>query len=368
MAVEAALLVAAAAILSVALAAIISRILVVKAVAPDRPNGRSSHDKVASRAGGVAIAAGFFASVAMFWTFDVELGASSGYAALLGCGFAAFAFGGLDDFRPIGARLKLAAQIVIAVAFVALVGAVDVIPLPGIGEVDLRMAAFPLTVFWIVAFMNAYNFMDGVNGIAGVCAIYVLSAIAVAAAAGGGGEIGVPAVLLACAVFGFLPLNLPRGRIFMGDGGSQFIGFMVAAFAVMICNAPGDATSPMFTPVAFMPFLFDVFFTLAHRARRKRNLFEAHNEHVYQLLARLGRPHQSVAAIYLVLTIVSTTVAMLTNALDPRLQFVPALLLIAAFAPMALAVYRRAEAAGLLAVKPPRRAAAAPRAYAAAAE
>lgn len=363
-----AVLIAAAAVFAAALSGVLTRFLVSKAIAPDKPNGRSSHSQVASRAGGVAIAAGFFASVALFWALDFGRGAASGYAALLGCGLAAFGFGALDDFRPIGARVKLAAQIVIAAAFVALFGAVDVVPLPFVGDVDLRLAAFPLTVFWIVAFMNAYNFMDGVNGIAGVCAIYVLSAIAIAAAAAGGGEIGAPAVLLACAIFGFLPLNLPRGRIFMGDGGSQFIGFMIAAFAVMICNAPGAATSAMFTPLAFMPFLFDVFFTLAHRARRGRNLLAAHNEHVYQLLARLGRSHQSVAAIYLGLTIVSTTIAMLTNGLDPRWQFLPALFLIAVFTPMALAVYRRADKAGLLTVAPPTRRVEPARAFPAAAE
>jgi UDP-N-acetylmuramyl pentapeptide phosphotransferase/UDP-N-acetylglucosamine-1-phosphate transferase len=370
MATEAALLIAAAAVFAASLTGVLSRWLVANAVAPDRPNGRSSHRKVASRAGGVAIAAGFFASAALFWALDFARGAAAGYAALLGCGLAAFAFGTFDDFRPIGARLKLAAQIVIAAAFVALFGAVETIPLPFVGAVDLGVAAFPLTAFWIVAFMNAYNFMDGVNGIAGVCAIYVLAAIAVAASAVGGAAIGAPAVLLACAIFGFLPLNLPNGRIFMGDGGSQFIGFMIAAFAVMLCNTPGGA-SPMFTPLAFMPFLFDVFFTLAHRLRRKRNLLEAHNEHVYQLLARLGRPHQSVAAIYLLATIVSTTVAMLANSLDPRWQFLPALLLIAALTPMALAVYRRADKAGLLPaeIKPkPRPAPEATRAFPAAAE
>lgn len=372
MSMAAAVLIAAAAVLSAALSHAIALFIVKKAIAPDRPNGRSSHHAMTPRAGGGAIVTGFMGSIALVWAFNRSFGGSSAeYGPLVGCGLAAFLFGAVDDFRPIGARLKLAAQIVIAVAFVSLVGAVTAIPLPFVGDVALGVAAFPLTVFWIVAFMNAFNFMDGVNGIAGSCAIFVLSAIAVAASAGVGGPSGAPAILLACAIFGFLPLNLPSGRIFMGDGGSQFIGFMVAALAVLITTAPAGAASPMFTPLAFMPFLFDVFFTLAHRIRRKRNVLEAHNEHVYQLLVRLGRSHQSVAAIYLTLTVVSTSIAIMTNAIDPRLQFLSVLLLIGGFLPPALVVYKRADAAGFLSAKSTKRpasAAAAPRSLPAAAE
>jgi hypothetical protein len=105
----------------------------------------------------------------------------------------------------------------------------------------------------------------------------------------------------------------------------------------------------MFTPLAFMPFLFDVFFTLAHRNRRGQNLFKAHNEHIYQLLVRLGRTHESVTAIYLTLTVISTSAAILTNVVDARWQFAAVLILIALFLPPAFVVYQRAEKAGMLA-------------------
>ncbi|MFZ5617372.1 MAG: glycosyltransferase family 4 protein [Pseudomonadota bacterium] len=341
-------MIASAALISVALSHAIARFVTKRALLPDRPNGRSSHKRQTPRSGGIAIFGGFLAAMILYAAFFAAGDLSSRYAPLIGCALAAFAFGAVDDLRPLGARLKLAAQIAIAVAFVVIYGPVETVPAPFVGDVALGAAAFPLTVFWIVAFMNAFNFMDGINGIAGACAVFVLSALAVAA--GGGDALWAPpAVFLACAIFGYLPLNFPSGRLFMGDGGSQFVGFMIAALAALAAQEAGGLVSPLFTPIAFMPFLFDVSFTLAHRIRRKRNIFEAHKEHLYQLIVRLGRSHQSVTTLYLTLTVISTTVAILVNTAPARLQFIGAAALIALFTPLAVLIYRRAAAAGLFA-------------------
>ncbi len=342
-------MIVSAALISGALAHAIARFVAKRKIFPDRPNGRSSHTKPTSRSGGASIFGGFFAAMLLYTAFFALNDIQNLYGPLIGCALAAFAFGAADDIRPLGARFKLAAQIVIAIGFVAVFGAVERLPAPVVGEISLGMAAFPLTVFWIVAFMNAFNFMDGINGIAGAAAVFVLSAIAVAAAGGEGGVWAPPAVFLACAIFGFLPLNFPGGRLFMGDGGSQFVGFIIAALAVLIAKDSGGPVTPLFTPIAFMPFLFDVFFTLTHRIRRKRNIFEAHKEHLYQLMVRMGRSHQSVTTLYLTLIVLSTAVAIATNAVDPRLQYLAVALLLALFAPLAAIIYARAAAAGLFA-------------------
>jgi UDP-N-acetylmuramyl pentapeptide phosphotransferase/UDP-N-acetylglucosamine-1-phosphate transferase len=340
-----ALILVSAFVLALALSHAIARYASRNGLAPDHPNGRSSHARPTSRAGGFAIFAGFAVGFALVTAFNAGSGGLLLYAPLAAGAVAAFSFGAVDDMRPLGARAKLAAQILIAIGFVAFAGPVESIPFPFVGDVDLGMAAYPLTAFWIVAFMNAFNFMDGVNGIAGACAIFVLSAISVAAA----GPWAAPAALLACALFGFLPLNLPHGKVFMGDGGSQFIGFMIAALAVLAARS--GEVSPAFAPLAFLPFLFDVAFTLAHRVSRGKNIFEAHNEHVYQLLVRLGRSHQGVTMIYLTLIAVSTTAAVLTNASAPGLQLAVAAGLCVIFLAQALGVYRRAAAAGLISQK-----------------
>lgn len=348
MSMAAAVMIVSAALIAGAFSHAIARYVAWRKIFPDRPNGRSNHKRPTPRAGGFAIFGGFFAAMVLYAAFFAQNDVPNLYAPLIGFALAAFAFGAADDARPLGARIKLAAQILIAIGFVAVFGAVERVPAPFVGDIDLGLAAAPLTVFWIVAFMNAFNFMDGINGIASACALFVLSAIAVAAAGGGGAMWAPPAVFLACALFGYLPLNFPGGRLFMGDGGSQSIGFLIAAFAVLTASGSGGPVTPLFTPVAFMPFLFDVTFTLVHRFRRKRNLFEAHKEHLYQLLVRMGRSHEQVTTLYLTLTVVSTTVAIVANAMNPRLQFIAVALLIGLFAPLAFAIYKRASAAGLL--------------------
>ena len=109
-----------------------------------------------------------------------------------------------------------------------------------------------------------------------------------------------------------------------------------------------------FAPLAFLPFIFDVAFTLAHRARRGRYVLAAHNEHLYQLLVRMGGSHQSVTALYLFLTVISTTLAIVVNAFGTNAQFFSALVLAAFFSAGAIVIYRRAKAAGLLAGEPER--------------
>jgi len=343
----AALVLISTAVAAGALAFAMSLFIVRRGLLPDRPNGRSSHDRPTPRAGGYAIFAGYAVGLLLYMALIARSGAGGSYAPALGFAFAAFAFGAADDARPLGARVKLLAQAAIATAFVWFYGPLEQFPAPIAGSIDLGAAGYPLTIFWIVAFMNAYNFMDGVDGIAGACAIFVLAALAVAAS-GGEAFWAAPAIILSAAVFGFLPLNIAGGRIFMGDSGSQFVGFEIASFAVVMSGETGSTLSPLFTPLAFLPFLVDVAFTLAHRLRRGRNVLKAHNEHVYQLLVRMGRSHPAVAAIYLALVAMSTAVAILVNGMGPAAQYAAVLALAAIFAALALAVFNRARAAGLL--------------------
>lgn len=335
-----------AAVLAAGLAYFIARVVVSASLLPDRPNARSSHRVATPRAGGFAIFGGFAAAMILLIAIKCDSAQSADYAKALALGFGAFAFGAIDDLRLLDTRLKLFFQVALALGFIAIFGPVAKIPAPFVGEIGFGVAAVPLTALWIVAFMNAFNFMDGINGIAGACALFALSAIAVAAA--GGGVWAAPAIVLAAALFGYLPLNFAKGRLFMGDCGSQFIGFMIAALAVLAGNGVEAPVSRMFAPIAFLPFIVDVAFTLAHRLKRGRNVLQAHNEHIYQLLVRLGRSHQSVATLYLTLTVFSSSIAIFVNARPAGVQYAAATVLAFGFAAFSLAVYRRAERAGLL--------------------
>ena len=351
MTMAAAILIASAALVAAIFSYGAARLAVSRNLFPDRPNGRSSHKASTPRAGGVAIFSGFAIAMMLMIALLSATGEGSRYAAALALGFGAFAVGAVDDLRSLGARLKLCFQILLALGFIAMFGPVTSIPAPIIGELDLGPAAIPLTMLWIVGFMNAFNFMDGINGIAGACALFVLSALAFVGAAGEG-VWSAPAIFLAAALLGYLPLNFISGRLFMGDCGSQFVGFMIAALAIL---AGGDGVaapvSRMFTPIAFLPFIVDVAFTLAHRLRRGRNILEAHNEHIYQLLVRMGRTHQAVATLYLTAVVFSTAVAIFINGRAADVQYAAAVALILLLTLLATMAFRRARAAGLLTLK-----------------
>lgn len=336
------LLIAGAALLAALLTFLSGRFFARRSWLADLPGVRSSHLAPTPRTGGAAIMTGFLAAA---------LALAAGAPALLTFAalcLGAFALGLVDDARPMPAALKLIGQGVIGSAFVFLFGPVESVPLPFVGDLDLGPAAPALTVFWIVAFMNAFNFMDGANGIAATAAIFALSALGVAAAGAGAEPWASFSVIAAAALFGFLPLNFPQARLFMGDGGSQSIGFIIAALAALL--AAGEApVSALFMPTVFMPFLFDVAFTLAHRAARKRNIAQAHNEHLYQLLIRLGATHATVTTVYLGLIAFSTVAAIFAGSLPPSWQFAAPICLFAIFLAPAFAVFRKASAAGLLA-------------------
>ena len=335
-----------AVLLAAALTYLSGRLLAQKKWLADSPVARSSHQTPTPRTGGAAIMIGLSAGALLLAADDPAL---LKFAALA---FAAFGLGFADDVRPLPAFLKLIGQVAVAAAFVLLFGAVDSAPVPFLGDVALGPAAPVLTAFWIVAFMNAYNFMDGANGLAATAAIFALSALAVAAAGAGASAWGALSVVAASALFGFLPHNFPEARLFMGDGGSQLIGFIIAALAALAASGAAPV-SPLFAPTVFMPFLFDVAFTLAHRLGRRRNIATAHNEHLYQLLIRLGASHARVTALYLGLVAVSTVAAIFASALPAPLAFAAPAGLFLAFLVPALLLFRKASAAGLFSAPAP---------------
>lgn len=315
----------------------------------DRPNARSSHRVVTPRSGGVAVFAGWATGMAIVAAFaGAPLILDSTVRLMLLAGFALL-IGLADDLYAPRALFKFGGQVMAAVLFVLVFGAPETAPLPFVGDTALGAFAAPLTVFWIVAFMNAFNFMDGVNGIAAACGAFALFAIAVAAAFSGAFFWALAAAICGTAIVAFLPVNFPRGRLFMGDNGSQTIGFLIAAIAVGAAMETGGATSALFIPVAMLPFIFDVSFTLAHRILRKQDVLAAHREHLYQLLLRTGSSHAEVTGLYLSLTALSTAAAVLMLRLSPAEQWYAAVAAALLMMAPAMILFLRARRMGLLA-------------------
>jgi UDP-N-acetylmuramyl pentapeptide phosphotransferase/UDP-N-acetylglucosamine-1-phosphate transferase len=195
-------------------------------------------------------------------------------------------------------------HIVAAVAAVVVTGVLDRWSIGAHGAEVWVVGA--IAVFWVVAFVNAFNFMDGIDGIAaGQALVAGLAWVAIGAALGDVALV-VLGIVLAGASGGFLFLNWSPARIFMGDVGSAFLGFLIAV-CPLVSDRPARAALP--AALVVWPFLFDTAFTLVRRARRGENLLEAHRSHLYQRLTSTGRSHAHVAALYVGLALAGALAA-----------------------------------------------------------
>jgi UDP-GlcNAc:undecaprenyl-phosphate GlcNAc-1-phosphate transferase len=168
------------------------------------------------------------------------------------------------------------------------------VALPWLGVVELGALAWPLTFLWLVGLTNAFNFMDGLDGLAGATATIAATALALAAQAGGNGPVAALAWSLAAGSAGFLLLNRPPARIFMGDVGSQFLGFAFAGLGVLMAQRVADGGGALLVPLLLFHFLFDTCLTAWRRWRRGAPLWQAHREHLYQRLNGTGLGHGAV--------------------------------------------------------------------------
>jgi UDP-N-acetylmuramyl pentapeptide phosphotransferase/UDP-N-acetylglucosamine-1-phosphate transferase len=202
-----------------------------------------------------------------------------------------------DDLRPLPALGRLVVHLVAAVGMVAVTGPIESLGLAGVGQMDFGRAAWLLTVLWIVGLTNAFNFMDGIDGIAGITAAATAGAVAFAAGAAGSEPAAVVALALAAGALGFLTSNWPPARVFMGDVGSTFCGFTIAALPLMAPPPARAAVLPVVV-LALWPFLFDAGITLLKRIVRRENILEPHQSHLYQRLVMAGWSHRAVSSLY----------------------------------------------------------------------
>jgi UDP-N-acetylmuramyl pentapeptide phosphotransferase/UDP-N-acetylglucosamine-1-phosphate transferase len=261
----------------------------------DVPNARSSHEIPTPRLGGLAVILGV-------WAVSPFLG---GGLLFLVAATAAGAIGLLDDLVDLPFWVKALGQAVVAFCLLFLSP-------PALLEAagPLWPLALLFCVLWVTAVVNAYNFMDGIDGIAGGTAI--LNALFLVPLLVGSSGLTVGLVALAAATAGFLAWNLSPARIFLGDSGSHFVGFFLGAAALYAEPVRGN---PIFAfliaAVVFTPFLFDTAFTLVRRARARKNVFSAHREHIYQRVTPDPAKHRQVTNVYLGLAALSGLAASL---------------------------------------------------------
>ncbi len=314
----------------------------------DDPNHRSSHTQATSRAGGIAMLIATVAGLVVIAVFVRDEPFREAALSFVFLGVLAGGVGLADDHLNLNATVKLAGQIIVACLFVWLVGGLDYAAAPFVGIVPMGFVGDVITVFWIVAFINAFNFMDGVNGIAGCAAALGLTAFGCIALQAGAALAAMIAFVTAAAAAGFLPANLVRGKLFMGDCGSHFLAFMIAGLAVFAANISEGRASEWLLPTILLPFILDVAFTLGHRMARGQNVLVAHREHIYQLVLQRGASHGAVAAYYAGAVAFCGAGAIFMLALPPQLMWVMPAILSAVLILIGIRIFSLAKADNLI--------------------
>jgi len=275
----------------------------------DIPNARSSHTKPTPRGGGLGIVIGVLIGA---WSLFISRIISMPFreiAALSLAGGIVALVGWLDDIHRLPYRVRLVVQAISSVIILIAIGYFKTIVIPLIGDIHLFSIGIPVTLLWIMGLTNAYNFMDGIDGIAGGQAVVAGLGWTIIGFISGQSYIGLIGVLLAASSLAFLLYNWSPARIFMGDVGSAFMGFTLAVLPII-----AGRQSPRIIVAGLLlvwPFIFDTSFTLIRRLTRGENVFVAHRSHIYQRLVIAGYNHRFVTLLYVGLALVGVIVALI---------------------------------------------------------
>jgi UDP-N-acetylmuramyl pentapeptide phosphotransferase/UDP-N-acetylglucosamine-1-phosphate transferase len=185
-------------------------------------------------------------------------------------------------------------------------------------------------VLWIGWCTNLYNFMDGTDGLAGGMAVLGFSAYGFTAASTGDQHFATACYAVAAASAGFLLFNFHPAKVFMGDAGSIPLGFLMGALGLL--GRQANLWPFWFPTLVFSPFIADATVTLFKRALRGERFWQAHREHYYQRLVRMGWSHRRVALSEYVLMIAAALSAIAMLRLNCRVQFVGLLLWVSLYA------------------------------------
>lgn len=266
-------------------------------------DGRSfhhTHEVPISRFGGMAIAAGFVVATLVALAVLNQTGAhrSMNWSILAGA-LAAFALGLRDDFKPLGAKVKLAVQIVIA--SLVYLGGVQILhlrnPITGI-EYNLGAWGFVATVVWLVVLTNLINLVDGIDGLAGGISLMLMCLLAYFGFAGDPFSLLV-AVGTAGAVLGFLCYNFPPAKIYMGDGGAYFLGFLIGALTI-VNSHKGTVAAALIAPIFALALpIADVTLAIVRRSLKGLPIFRPDRKHIHHRLVDFGFSRRgAVLALY----------------------------------------------------------------------
>ncbi len=279
-------------ILSYLLTDVIRRYAISKGLQQE-PNERSSHQQLTPHGGGLAIVISFIVACVIGYYFElfdqnIVLSVSIGGGLVAAVGF-------YDDHNPTSIKIRISVQFFCAVLAILLLGGLPDISY-GVFSLEFGYIGYIVGVFFLVWMTNLYNFMDGIDGFASLEAMTTTGCMAIVLMVSTKFQsVWYLNNLLVACVLGFFFWNFPKARIFMGDVGSYFLGFVSGVIMIKSWNFNIDI---IFSWVILLSvFITDASYTLLSRFLRREGIFVAHRSHAYQIASRKLGSHVKVSMI-----------------------------------------------------------------------
>ena len=255
---------------------------------------RRIHQKAVPRLGGVAIFIPIAVALSslvlvhnlLTQTLRTEL---KPILSVMICGLLVLLIGVYDDLRGANATIKFVSLGCVTTLFYALGGRIEGLSIPLVGQVTLHpIVGFALTLLWVVGITNAFNLIDGVDGLATGSALFSSLVLLTTSLIQGNARVAVIALALSGALAGFLRYNFNPASIFLGDSGSLLVGFMLAALSVQGSQKASTAVAVAIPILAFGLPVVDTGVTIARRFLSGRPLFKGDREHIHHMLLARG--------------------------------------------------------------------------------
>lgn len=283
--------------------------LAIKIGAVDYPNDRKVHKGLMPRLGGLAIFISFLLGFIIFLPETIEA-----WPILIGSTIIVLT-GLLDDLKELSAKTKLTGQLLAAIVTVLGGIQIEFITLPFGDRIEFGYLAIPLTILWIVGITNAINLIDGLDGLAAGVSSIALLTISGLAISMGNPLIALIGLILLGSTLGFLFYNFHPAKMFMGDTGALFLGYMISVLAVMGLFK-NIAIFSLIVPIIILGVpILDTVFAIVRRIVQNKPLSAPDKLHLHHCLVKLGFSHrQTVIMIYAMSSLFSVAAIMFTRA------------------------------------------------------
>lgn len=282
-----------------ALGYLLARLMAYKVRIMDHPNLRSSHVVSRPKSGGISIVVTYLIGMSVIFFVQEDLHTEQKYIG--GFVFASTLVATIalyDDITQKSFIVKILSQLVSVIIVLWSGIVIDELALPGVGYVTLGWVGVPLSFLWIIGLTNAYNFMDGIDGLMGGVAVIASLFFMVISFHQGSQFVYITCYTILAGALGFLFLNFPPAKLFMGDVGSAFLGFTFATLAIIAARYDESHTSFLVMPMLLFNVIFDTTFTFIRRLIQKKDVTKPHREHLYQIMVRLGHTHMEVTLLH----------------------------------------------------------------------